>query len=624
MGVATDIRIGTELAGYRIEALLGRGGMSVVYRAHDPRLKRPVALKLLSAELAEDDEFRTRFLRESELAASLDHPNVVPVYEAGDVEGLLYIAMRYVEGTDLRALLRSNGALAPRRAISLVAQVADALDVAHDRGLVHRDVKPSNVLVSPHGGTEHCYLADFGLTKSSSERSALTDAGRLIGTIDYVAPEQIRGGPIDGRADVYSLTCLLYECLTGELPFGRRSDVAALYAHLEEEPPRASARNHGLPRAIDGVLASGMAKSAADRYETCSELVSEARQALEGVPAGAPRGGTVRRRVTRVALAAAAVAAGALTLVFAVGGGTPAARADTLVRMDPAGGRTAGGLEVHGRPSSVVTCAGSVWVTSLDGTVSQIDPQTLASTVIRVRGVPGDVADVGNLAAVVGAAPRTTVTMIDAATGTPATPLSVPGGASASPVATAWGGDVWIANPNAHELDRLSTPYTRITERTGLAPRAPGPRAKRYSGVAFGAGAVWVAGDANERTLWRVDPRRQRVVATIPLRFAPRAVAVGQRGVWVLDPRGAVVRIDPATYEPVARIRVGRDPVAVAAGGGSVWVVNRRDGTVSRIDASRNEVVKTIEVGSDPIDVAFGLDTVWVVRAPTSRPGAAE
>src|SRR5919109_1753325 len=186
--------------------------MSVVYLAHDPRLNRNVALKLLAPELAEDEAFRVRFLRESQLAASLDHPNVVPVYEAGEVDGLLYIAMRYVSGTDLKALLRAQGALTPERALALAAQVASALDAAHERGLVHRDVKPSNVLLTGRSGKEHCYLADFGLSTSASDRSLAAEPSQVLGTIDYVAPEQIRGGAIDGRADVYSLACLLYEC----------------------------------------------------------------------------------------------------------------------------------------------------------------------------------------------------------------------------------------------------------------------------------------------------------------------------------------------------------------------------------------------------------------------------
>src|ERR671937_2005507 len=246
MSVVAEDRIGTVLAGYRVDRVLGRGGMSVVYLAHDPRLKGNVALKLLSPELAEDEAFRARLLRESQLAASLDHPNVVPVYEAGEVSGLLYIAMRYVPGTDLKALLRAEGALAPDRALVLVGQVAAALDAAHDRGLVHRDVKPSNVLLTGRPGNEHCYLADFGLSTSASDRS-LADARQIMGTIDYVAPEQIRGDDIDGRADVYSLACLLYECLVGDVPFRRASDVAVIYAHLEEPAPKASERAAMLP-----------------------------------------------------------------------------------------------------------------------------------------------------------------------------------------------------------------------------------------------------------------------------------------------------------------------------------------------------------------------------------------
>src|SRR5262245_44818203 len=220
MSVSADPRIGSDFLGYRIEALLGRGGMSVVYRARHTALDRNVALKLLAPELAEDARFRERFLRESKLAASLDHPSIVPVYDAGEVEGQLYIAMRYVEGSDLGQLLREEGALEPRRALLLVGQLADALDFAHGRGLVHRDVKPSNALLDLR---EHAYLADFGLTKTASDRSAAAVTGRIVGTVDYAAPEQIEGRPVDGRADVYSIGCLLYECLVGVVPFPRES-----------------------------------------------------------------------------------------------------------------------------------------------------------------------------------------------------------------------------------------------------------------------------------------------------------------------------------------------------------------------------------------------------------------
>jgi serine/threonine protein kinase len=290
-----DPRLGTELAGYRVESLVARGGMSVVYRARDERLGRDVALKLLAHDLAEDESFRARFLRESKIAASLDHPGIVPVYAAGEVDGLLYLAMRYVEGSDLKALLRRDGPIAPARALALLDQVARALDAAHGRGLVHRDVKPANILVESEGDTERAYLADFGLTKTDASAAGSTAAGQLIGTIDYVAPEQIRGHDVDGRADVYSLGCVFYESLTGAPPFARAAEVAVIYAHLQDEPPSASRRRPGLPREMDAVLARALAKEPSDRYAAAGDLVAAARAAL-----ALPGGPRPLRRTTAV------------------------------------------------------------------------------------------------------------------------------------------------------------------------------------------------------------------------------------------------------------------------------------------------------------------------------------
>jgi WD40 repeat protein/tRNA A-37 threonylcarbamoyl transferase component Bud32 len=276
--VSDDPRVGTELAGYRIESLLGWGGMSVVYLAEDLGLKRRVALKLLAASLAEDESFRDRFLRESELAASIDHPNIVPIYEAGTTEDLLFIAMRYVEGRDLKERLQ-RGRLDPADAIGILAQVASALDAAHARGLVHRDVKPSNVLLDTGArpdGSDHVYLADFGLTKRVSEETGIGDDDHLMGTIDYVAPEQIAGEEIDGRADVYSLGCVLYECLVGQPPFPRDSDLAVVFAHLEAEPPAPSAGRPELPDALDAVVARALAKEPDQRYPSCREFARAA------------------------------------------------------------------------------------------------------------------------------------------------------------------------------------------------------------------------------------------------------------------------------------------------------------------------------------------------------------
>jgi serine/threonine-protein kinase len=214
--------------------------MSVVYLAEDDRLHRKVALKLLSAELSGDADFRDRFNRESRLAASIDHPNVVPIYEAGDADGLLFIAMRYVGGTDLAELLKREGSLDPARTARIVEQIAEALEAAHERHLVHRDVKPANVLVTEgRGGREHVYLSDFGITRRIEAGTQLTATSQMLGTVEYVAPEQIRGGQVDGRADIYSLGCLLYECLTGEPPFVRDSEVAVIYASCPGTTPPA-------------------------------------------------------------------------------------------------------------------------------------------------------------------------------------------------------------------------------------------------------------------------------------------------------------------------------------------------------------------------------------------------
>jgi serine/threonine protein kinase len=280
-----------QVAGYRIEARLGRGGMGEVYRAVQLDLGRRVALKVLSPELAADDGFRRRFLRESRIAASIDHPNVIPIYQAGEDNGLLYIAMRYVEGSDLATLLEREGRLAPARTLAILAQVAGALDAAHDRGLVHRDVKPANILLATAaaGATPHCYLCDFGLIKqtdAAKEFSALTAVDQFVGTVPYVAPEQIEGRQIDGRTDVYSLGCVLFQCLTGSLPFEGSNDVEVVFAHLRGSPPPLSTRAPGLPPSLDAVLARALAKSKDDRHPTCAALIAATAEHLSAV---APR-----------------------------------------------------------------------------------------------------------------------------------------------------------------------------------------------------------------------------------------------------------------------------------------------------------------------------------------------
>jgi serine/threonine protein kinase len=287
--VETQPDPGIQIAGYRIEARLGRGGMGDVYRAVQLSLGRRVALKILAPKLAADDVFRRRFLRESRIASSIDHPSIIPIYETGEDGGLLYIAMRYVDGMDLSTLLRRDGRLAPTRALAIMTQVASALDAAHARGLVHRDVKPGNILLAagPAGSDGHCYLCDFGLIKevdTQQARSALTATGQFVGTIPYVAPEQIEGSDVDGRADVYSLGCVLFHCLTGSVPFERMNDIEVVFAHLREPPPPVSGRVPGLPTALDAIVARAMAKSRDDRWPTCTALVTAMQAEVRSAP----------------------------------------------------------------------------------------------------------------------------------------------------------------------------------------------------------------------------------------------------------------------------------------------------------------------------------------------------
>ena len=282
---AMTLAPGTTLAAYAIERLLGRGGMGEVYLATHEGLGRKVALKLLAPELAADPAFRERFIAESRLAASLDHPHIVPIYEAGETDGKLFLAMRYVEGDDLGALIAA-GRLEPDRAVGLLAGIAAALDAAHDRGLVHRDVKPANILVARTArGEEHAYLGDFGLTKQQGSDAGFTRPGQLVGSVDYVAPEQIEGRPIDHRVDVYSLACVLYTALTGGPPYPRETEVATLWAHVQASPPRPSDVDPVLAR-YDRIIARGMAKDPAERYSTAGELLADAREWRDGVVAG--------------------------------------------------------------------------------------------------------------------------------------------------------------------------------------------------------------------------------------------------------------------------------------------------------------------------------------------------
>jgi Protein kinase domain len=355
----SDFGVGSHIAGYRLDEQIGRGGMAVVYRAHDPRLDRRVALKILAPELASDEEFRQRFIRESRAAAAVDHPNIIPLYEAGEADGVLFIAMRFVDGRDVQTLIHQQAPLPAARACDIVTQVASALDAAHAHGLVHRDVKPGNMLRDATSGRvqpDHVYLSDFGLSKQSLGTSAaLTAQGQFLGTLNYVAPEQIEGRPVDGRTDEYALACSAFEMLAGQTPFRRDDSLAIIWAQLSDPPPSLTGIRKDLPTAVDGVMARALSKEPGDRYGTCLEFATALRQAC-----GVRTGSTAAGKSVPGPGATRAVRPDELAAASAAGGppqGQPAAtgRTDTSV---PDASAPGAGVGHTGTPDTSVTQTG--------------------------------------------------------------------------------------------------------------------------------------------------------------------------------------------------------------------------------------------------------------------------
>jgi Protein kinase domain len=592
--------IGSQFAGYRLDEEIGRGGMGVVYRARELALDRPVALKLIAPELARNPSFRDRFLRESRLAASIDHPGILPVYAAGEADGELYLAMRYVSGTDLRALIDQSGPLPPEQALSIVEQVAEALDAAHERGLVHRDVKPGNVLID---STNHCYLCDFGLTKQLGEQSGTTVAGRLVGTLDYLAPEQIRQEPVDGRADRYALACVLYECLAGKPPFRGDTEAQTLWGHMQEAVPPMPGRPE-----LDDVFERGLAKDPDERFDSCAQLVETARSALGFSPSRAVALRRRRRLGRRLVLlgaglvaAAVAIAALAATLgsegaivappnsmaaidpvsrdvVAAVPVGnaptTVAASGDwvwvinsndgagTISRIDPQRKRVVSTFSVGGTPTDLLVAAGSLWVGTRNGRLLQIEPSSdieVHSWQLPNAGRSSPFVDdrgagfLAHGADKVWAASFRAISRID-----PASSTLVPGRT------TVWG-------PFAYGFHSLWTSDNGVFR---LAPTTLRRQAKielPTSGpdVTVGLGSVWLP-DYDGRKIWQIDPTQEVVQATHATPGRSIATAVGAGAVWAASDDGSVVRIDPSTSK-TERISVGGSPTGVAFGGGLVW-----------------------------------------------------
>jgi ABC-type branched-subunit amino acid transport system substrate-binding protein/predicted Ser/Thr protein kinase len=568
---------GTTFANYRVESLLGRGGMGVVYLARDLSLDRRVALKLIAPELADDDQFRARFLREPKLAASLDHPNVIPIYEAGEHEGQLYLAMRFVEGSDLRTLLDRDGKLSPERTLAILTQVAGALDAAHRRALVHRDMKPANVLLDEDG---HAYLTDFGITKQLG--GASTDTGRMVGTLDYLAPEQIRGEPVDGRTDSYALACVLYECLAGKPPFRRGTEAETMWAHMQDQPVPLRGRAR-----LDPVLRKALAKDREDRYRSCAELIADTASALGLELPGAPPRPVVphalRRRAPVLLVVGGlvlAVAAGLAILAMTGGGdGKSGPIGNGVAAIDPADGSVTSFTESEAPPGNVAVGEDGVWVLNNEAkTVSRIDPDTREVTVsFDTPGVPSELA-VGEGALWVGIAGG-----------------RGDGGANAT---------VRVAQMDPD--DGRITGTARLRGDEGVYPVAGTPR------LAVGKGAVWAANP--DGSVSRIDAKSGRVVATIETKNVAWTIAAGDEGVWYLgfDGPTGVTEIDTRRNRQGRTIPVGASGLmGVAVGGGSVWAAADQDGVVWRIVPDRSAGQRTIDVGRGATFVTFGEGAVW-------------
>jgi serine/threonine-protein kinase len=624
------VDIGSDFLGYRIEELVGRGGMGVVYRAYDLRLKRTVALKLVTPELALDERFRERFARETELTMALEHPNVVPIHDAGDVDGRLYLAMRLVEGTDLRRLLERERALEPARALAICGQIANALDAAHRKGLVHRDVKPSNVLLDAN---EHVYLADFGLTRRLEAEGAQAGEGRSVGTPAYLAPEQIEGKPADGRADIYSLGCVLFECLTGSAPYRRTSRLAAAWAHLEEEPPSASELDSDLPEALDAVVRKALAKEPEDRYPTCAALIVAAEEAL-----GLRQRPVVLRRVLLLVAAVAIVvvlaAALALVLVFRGDGAKalPIVETNSLVRVDPAKNAISAVTAVGQTPIAAAVGGSSVWVYNrLDRTVSEIDAAT--NDVRHTTDVSATPVDLGLLTGPVLAADSDGAWLVGVDGRGRSLLTRVLSGARAThsyrldrePRAVAAGaGAVWVLGAGLRDYQVL-----RVDPATGeVTARTRFPASSRIASLDVGLGRVWVV-SSSTAVLYRIHPRLAAVTGRVDLgqRAGRPEVHFGIVEVGVSDAGGLALVIDPRT------LSVGvREPFALEEGydedegHGSVWGIDWPAGTVNRFDFDGDySIDEVIAVAHPPkyggpclTSLAVGAGAVWVTVAPSA------
>ncbi len=595
-----DFATGDVFVNHRIEGVAGRGGMGVVYRAMQIGLERIVALKVLAPALAEDPGFRERFVAESKIAASIEHPNVIPLYYAGERDGVLFIVMRYVDGPDLRALIRASGRLKPERAARIVAQVGSALDAAHARGLVHRDVKPANVLTTPvtlAGGRadDHVYLTDFGLSKRAASVSELSRAGGWVGTLGYVPPEQIRGERLDARADIYALGCVLFHALTGAPPFLRDSDEATLLASLNDPFP-----TQEVPTPFAEVLGRALAKDPGDRHTSAGELGQAALAAARETTASAARTGWGRS-------------------AFAA---TPD-DAETRPSPEPVPWSPAPSVAQVPAPYQITAQTPAPYQTAAIPPPRPAPPAAGAA-----GGAWGDRARAPiGAAAILLVAALAVVAVLLVTGGDPATP-DRPGSGPPSPVAdpplyigrrpnalTIASGAVWV-------VSRGSSFLSLVNARTGRRIPDPVDIGEGATSIASGFGEIWVV-KASTGALLRIDARsRRRVGPAIDLDTPGQAVAVdtGDDAVWVgvrnsdRAYRGpeTVVRVDRSTGA-LTRIEVPGGVQDLAVGEGAVWITNRFGSSVVRIKTS-NLSQSSIPVGRSPRGIAVGEAAVWVAN----------
>jgi serine/threonine-protein kinase len=637
-----DQLIGSTLAGYRIESLIGRGGMGAVYLAEQVTLGRHVALKVLSPDLGASADFRHRFERESRVAASLDHPHVVPIFESGQADGLLFIAMRFVEGTDLATLIAAEGALELGRAAAFVGQVGSALDAAHAKGLVHRDVKPGNVLIArgADGEEDYAYLSDFGLTRLTHSDSALTRTGQFMGTVAYAAPEQFEGKTADAASDLYSLGCVAFECLTGQRPFPREQEAAVMFAHLQEPPPMVTANRPGAPGALDPILAKAMAKAPADRYGSGRELATAVRSVVaeaigagslpggasssslgEGsepapsipstppIPIRAPTGqagpGAQPRGHRRGWLAAALVAlalVAASVVVIAVNGGPSGHGAPRSSQS--AGPSASTGSSPTASPSSPDSLTGlgpPPGLSVTEDSVAQLDPETgevLAT--FEMGSSPQDLAFSGH-AVWVRNAGDSTISKVDAASGHVTTRGGVP-----TPCGLQSGphGGIWVNSCSTDE-ELLVDPSFEITR----SLHVPGP-----AGVVTTAGSTWAVsyrGQGTNSYLLRFTPSGH---LQDQIELGPESwdvVVTDDGSLWGNDAGdGTIWRVDPTTNE-VEFVPGWTSPDGIVAADGELWISDGQLDSVTEWDPISRHTIGVIQGHSGAMVV--DTDAVWIL-----------